>query len=73
MFSIIGLLAGFAFFIYIWWRILGKMGYFGWYRVGLLVLTVVPGIGIPASLLYLAFFQWPVHEDLELLRKRVRR
>jgi hypothetical protein len=73
MFSIIGLLATFAFFGYVWWRILGKMGYFGWYRVGLLLVTFVPGVGIPAGLLYLGFFQWPVHEDLELLRKRVRR
>jgi hypothetical protein len=44
----IAYIIAFLFFTYIWWRILGKMGYWGLMR-------------------------WPIHQDLELLRKHARK
>lgn len=58
---------------YVWWRILGKMGYVGWLRVLLLLLTGFPVGGLGLGLLWLGFEKWPIHERMEQLEKRARR
>jgi len=51
---------------WVWWRIVSKTGHSGW----LSLLMWVP-IANLVMLLILAFGEWPVHRELENLRRRV--
>lgn len=47
----------------VWWQIFSKTGHGGW--MGLLMLIPVVNL---IMLLFLAFSDWPVHEELRRLR-----
>jgi hypothetical protein len=68
--TFIAYLLAFVFFNYVWWLILGKMGFSDWVRLGLVAVIWIPGVGLLFELVYLGFFEWPIHEDLEAMRKR---
>lgn len=70
--SLIVYIIAFAFFIYCWWRIIGKMGFSGFERVALVGGSLIPVIGLIFVLFYLALFDWPVHKDYEKLKQRIR-
>jgi hypothetical protein len=70
MFELILAIAFFVLINWCWWRILGKMGYFGWKRWVLLVFTGWPLGSLGLGLIFLALEWWPIHWEL---RKKERR
>ena len=55
-----------VFSVYVWWRIVSKTGHSGW--LGLLMFVPIAGIVL---LLILAFGEWPIHRELEDLKRKV--
>lgn len=60
-------LASLIFSIIIWWRIFSKAGYSG--AMGLLMFVPIANLIV---LCILAFGQWPIYQELNDLRQRVR-
>jgi hypothetical protein len=63
---VIIMLAGTAFGIFVMWRILSRAGYSG----ALSFLILIPGIGALIIFLMLAFGDWPVLRELNMLRQQ---
>src|SRR5579875_1588599 len=63
---LIFMLALVAFGIFVIWRILSKAGYNG----ALSLLILIPGIGSLIIILMLAFGDWPVLRELNMLRQQ---
>lgn len=70
--GLIGYLIGFVFFVYCWWRIVGKMGFNSFERLALVGGIFIPLIGLVFVLFYLALFDWPIHKDYEKMRQRIK-
>ena len=62
---VVAIAASLALTIWPFWRIFSKAGFSGW----LSLLTLIPLVNI-AVLLYLAFAEWPVHRELNLLKQK---
>lgn len=57
--TILSYILAFGLIVLLWWLILGKMGFTGVPRLLLAFGILVPGIGLLAEWLYLAFWDWP--------------
>ncbi len=53
-------------YVYLWYRILQRMGYSGWLGL-LMVISPVNAI----LLIYLAFAKWPIHSDIERYERSI--
>lgn len=58
--------ACFAFAIWVWMRIVGRTGHNQW--LGLLMVVPLANLIL---ILILAFGEWPIHREIEMLRRRL--
>ena len=65
LFAVVIGLSFLVFWVYVWWRIVSRTGHSGW----LSLLMWVP-IAHMVLLLILAFGEWPIHRELENLKRR---
>ena len=66
LFFVVFGLACFVFAIWVWMRIVGRTGHNQW--LGLLMVVPLANLIL---LLILAFGEWPIHREMEMLRRRI--